>query len=158
MTASREDGARRVPPGIRRLDHVAIVIEDTNTALRYFEGRLGLRVVHSEDLSEPPVRLTYLDAGNAFIQLVEPLTPSSQIALFLAENGEGVHHVCFGVNDVADGLDALREQEFEQLPVGSGRGRPSGFAANGSPHGLRIECTQFCYRLDVEDTAGWLPG
>ena len=46
------------------------------------------------------MRLTYLDAGNAFLQLVEPLDPASALATWLDEHGEGLHHICFGVDDV----------------------------------------------------------
>jgi hypothetical protein len=42
------------------------------------------------------------------------------------------------------------------LPLGSGRGRPAGFAAGDPPHGVRIECTVFDRALDVDATAGWL--
>ena len=57
----------------RRLDHVALVIRDTERALQYFEGTLGMTVVETEELEKPPVRLTFLDAGGVTVQLVEPL-------------------------------------------------------------------------------------
>ena len=38
-----------------------------------FSGRLGLTVVHVDVLEAPRVKLTYLDAGNTYVQLVEPL-------------------------------------------------------------------------------------
>ncbi len=55
---------------IRRLDYVALAVADTERALSRFCGRLGLSVVSAEVLARPHVRLTYLDAGNAYIQLV----------------------------------------------------------------------------------------
>ena len=59
---------------LRRLDHVAVLVRDTDEALRFYSGRLGLAVASSEEIPSPHVRLTYLDAGNAYIQLVQPLT------------------------------------------------------------------------------------
>jgi len=58
---------------LRRLDHVAVVVRSTEDALRYYGDQLGLRVHSTEELDAPHVRLTYLDVGNAFLQLVEPL-------------------------------------------------------------------------------------
>ena len=81
---------------VRRLDHVALAVRDGERAAAELHERLGLAVVHREELARPRVRLTYLDAGNGFIQLVEPLDGTSEVARWLEEHGEGVHHVCFG--------------------------------------------------------------
>ena len=87
-----------------------MLVRDTDEALRFYSGRLGLAVAASEEISSPHVRLTYLDAGNAYIQLVEPLTGNTQLTDWLDEHGEGLHHICFGVDDVAGAVgerDAL---------------------------------------------------
>jgi methylmalonyl-CoA/ethylmalonyl-CoA epimerase len=142
---------------IRRLDHVAIAVRDTDAALAHFSGTLGLRVVERDALDSPRVRLTYLDAGNAYIQLVETLDPSSDIGRWLELHGEGVHHVCFGVDDVADAVRDLSSEADRQPVLGRGRGRISGFVMDGSPHGVVVECTEFRHPEDVERTLGWLP-
>jgi methylmalonyl-CoA/ethylmalonyl-CoA epimerase len=140
---------------LRRLDHVAILVRSTDAALRYYEGELGLPVHSSEEIDSPHVRLTYLDAGNAFLQLVEPLDPASALGAWLDERGEGLHHICFGVDDVPAAASALSDGDRPAL--GSGRGRPSAFVATGDSHGVRIECTQFLREEDVDRVAGWLP-
>jgi methylmalonyl-CoA epimerase len=139
---------------IRRLDHVAIVVRDTEVALAHFSGRLGLQVAHRDELDSPPVRLTYLDAGNAFIQLVEPRDPESELARWLDEHGEGLHHVCFAVDDVP-GAAAELSANGAPPTIGRGRGRVSAFV-DGAPHGVVVECTEFRRRDDVDRTAGWL--
>jgi methylmalonyl-CoA/ethylmalonyl-CoA epimerase len=140
---------------LRRLDHVAILVRDTEDALRYFRDELGLRVHSSEEIDVPRVRLTYLDTGNAFLQLVEPLDGSSELSTWLDEHGEGLHHICFGVDDVAAAAAAL--SNGAEPSFGSGRGRPSAFVATGASHGVRIECTQFLRDQDVDRATGWLP-
>src|SRR5262245_8077481 len=64
---------------LRGLVHVAIAISDTEAALAYFRDRLGLAVTSSETIEFPAVRLTYLEAGGASLQLVEPLDPDTPI-------------------------------------------------------------------------------
>jgi methylmalonyl-CoA/ethylmalonyl-CoA epimerase len=142
---------------IRRLDHIAVVVRDTDAALEHFSGRLGLHVVHRDELDAPPVRLTYLDTGNAFIQLVEPLDPESELGRWLRKHGEGLHHLCFGVDDVRAAVEELSDDGGPGT-LGQGRGRPSAFIADGAPHGVVVECTEFRRRDDVDRTAGWLPG
>lgn len=126
---------------IRRLDHVAIAVHDTDAALRYFEGQLGLPVVSSEENATAKARLTYLDAGNAFVQLVSPLAPEAPIAAHLEANGEGLHHVCFGVEDVAAAAAALARAPGSTVRLGSGRGRPSAFLPGEPAHGTLVEVT-----------------
>jgi methylmalonyl-CoA/ethylmalonyl-CoA epimerase len=139
---------------LRRLDHVAVVVRDTKTALDYFSGRLGLRVASSEEIEAPPLRLTYLDAGNAYLQLVEPLNDDSEVARWLDKHGEGLHHVCFGVDDVSSAVEALSGKPPSSL--GSGRGRVSSFLPNTDSHGVRVECTEFWPAEDVVQTPGYL--
>jgi methylmalonyl-CoA/ethylmalonyl-CoA epimerase len=125
-----------------RLDHVAIAVLDTERALRFFRDQLGLAVVA---IDEPPppspaVRLTYLDAGDVSLQLVEPLVPDSPLAAWLREHGEGLHHVCFGTGDVP--AEVRRLAGDVPFVIGSGRGLPAAFLPGELPHGVRIEFTE----------------
>ena len=139
---------------LRRLDHVAVVVRNTEAAVEYFSGSLGLDVVSSEVLVEARVRLTYLDLGNTLLQLVEPLDDQSAVAASLAESGEGLHHLCFAVESVAEAATALADPP--QAPaIGSGRGRASAFVAGPARHGVRLECTEL-RREDDLGGDGWL--
>jgi methylmalonyl-CoA/ethylmalonyl-CoA epimerase len=142
---------------IRRLDHVGVAVRSTSEALEYFSGHLGLAVTHTEDLDNPPVRLTLLDAGNVFVQLLEPLEADSELSLWIETRGEGVHHICFAVDDVASAVTALGDPAQEPPPLGSGRGRVAGFIV-GARHNVLVECTEFHLELDVLGSSGWLPG
>jgi methylmalonyl-CoA/ethylmalonyl-CoA epimerase len=126
---------------IRRLDHVAIAVADTEVALTYFRDVLGLAVVHSERNEPVGVRLTYLDAGNAFLQLVEPLRDDSPIAAHVREHGDGLHHICFAVDDVERDAHALGDGA--EIRLGSGRGRPAAFVPGPVQHGTPVECTAY---------------
>jgi methylmalonyl-CoA/ethylmalonyl-CoA epimerase len=141
---------------LRRLDHVAIAVRDTEEALRYFRDHLGLPVARSEEIPFPHVRLTYLDTGNAFIQLVEPLEPDLELARWIEANGDGLHHICFGVDDVPSAVRTLAPENAPEAPLGSGRGRVSAFVPGGPISGVRVECTEFDFDADVDNTRGWL--
>jgi methylmalonyl-CoA/ethylmalonyl-CoA epimerase len=141
---------------LRRLDHVAVLIRDTDNALTFYRDRLGLAVHSSEEIPDQHVRLTYLNAGNAYIQLVEPLDADSPLMNWLAEHGEGLHHICFGVDDVSEAVVALSD-DGAPVTLGTGRGRASGFVTTDSGHGVRIECTEFKRSLDVDESLGYIP-
>ncbi len=142
---------------LRRLDHVAIVVRDTEAALRFYGGHLGLEVQSTEEIASPPVRLTYLNAGNIFIQLVEPLKPDGPLVDWLGEHGEGLHHICFGVDDVTASVTSLSDPGAPVV-IGNGRGRQSSFLACDDAN-VQIELTQFDRAEDVDAQPGWLaPG
>jgi methylmalonyl-CoA/ethylmalonyl-CoA epimerase len=142
---------------VRRLDHVAILVRSTDEALRFYEGRLGLRVQSTEEIDSPQVRLTYLDTGNAYLQLVEPLDPVSPLGVWLEEHGEGLHHICLGVDGVAEAVTAISDPGSTTV-LGNGRGRVSSFVTVSDSNGVRIECTEFDRAEDVDASSGWLDG
>lgn len=140
---------------IRRVDHVAVAVRDTDKALETFRDGLGLEVVHQETLSSPPVILTYLDCGNIFLQLVEPTDPGSSLAELVAREGEGVNHICFAVDDVLGDAAALAGGlSSDGVVPGQGRGRLSAFVPGPARHGVRFECTE--YRREDGDRGGAL--
>lgn len=140
---------------IRRLDHVALLVSSTEEALDFYVGKLGLRVHSSEEIGPPAARLTYVDVGNAFIQLLEPLEQGSPLANSLDEQGEGLHHICFAVDDVATAANEIGDAGAP-LVLGHGRGRTSGFLTTAGSRGALIECTEFDRVTDVDTRPGWL--
>jgi methylmalonyl-CoA/ethylmalonyl-CoA epimerase len=126
---------------LKQLDHVAILVRDTEDALGYFRDRLGLDVVHVEDNEPGQARLTYLDAGGALIQLVQPLNEQAPLWPDLVERGEGLHHICFGVDDVSAAANTLADFDVP-LKLGSGRGRRSAFIPGNTHHGVLVELTE----------------
>jgi methylmalonyl-CoA/ethylmalonyl-CoA epimerase len=98
-----------------RLDHVGIAVADLGAARALYEGALGLEVTHEEVIAEQGVHELLLRAGEAYVQLVAPLSPGSPVGKFLAKRGEGVHHVGYSVPDVAAALAELRAEGFEVI-------------------------------------------
>jgi methylmalonyl-CoA/ethylmalonyl-CoA epimerase len=136
---------------IRRLDHVAVLVRDTDEAMGSYCDRLGLAFVSSESLLGLRLRLTYLYLGNAYLQLLEPLDEKSEAARVLATDGEGLHHVCFGVDDVERSCRVLGALgDGEELPSATGRGRLSAFVPGWRPNGVRLECTEFWDSQDLD--------
>jgi methylmalonyl-CoA/ethylmalonyl-CoA epimerase len=103
------------------LSHVSIVVPDLDAASRRLRETYGLAVGPTRTNAEQGVRLAYVDLGNAKIELMEPSRPDSPVAKFLERNPKGgIHHVSFGVDDMAATAQRLREQGIRIL----GDGRP----------------------------------
>jgi methylmalonyl-CoA/ethylmalonyl-CoA epimerase len=126
---------------ISGIDHVAILVRDTDAALPYYTEQLGFRLVGDEhNPAGGGVRLTYLDAGNIMLQLVSPTSDSGPIAQYLDANGEGLHHICLTVDDIERAVADLAPGAGTPIAVG-GRGRRTAFLP-GRPNGVVLELTE----------------
>jgi methylmalonyl-CoA/ethylmalonyl-CoA epimerase len=128
-----------------RLDHVGIAVADLAAARALYEQVLGLEVTHEEVIEDQGVHELLLSAGDAFVQLVAPLSPDTPVGRFLARRGEGVHHVGYAVPDVAAALADLRAQGVEVIEpaprIGSG-GTTIAFLHPKSMGGVLVELVE----------------
>ena len=100
----------------REVDHIAIVVNDTDEALSFYHDQMKLPLLFSEVLESVGVRLTHLDMGNVRLQLVQPLSEDHPLNTHLKERGEGLHHVCWKVGDIDDAMTALSDFSLEPSP------------------------------------------
>ena len=100
----------------KEVDHIAIVVRDTEDALKFYRDQMRLSLLYSETLEKIGVRLTHLDMGNVRLQLVQPLTPAHPLTQHLEDHGEGFHHVCWKVDDVEASMAQLAGHGLRTRP------------------------------------------
>jgi methylmalonyl-CoA/ethylmalonyl-CoA epimerase len=108
-------GARSRSPLFLRIDHVGMAVRDLEAAIELYTGTFGLTLAGRETNEAQGVREAMLHVSDApggasYVQLLEPLGPDTPVGKFLAGRGEGVHHIGYGVADVAAALAELREE------------------------------------------------
>jgi methylmalonyl-CoA/ethylmalonyl-CoA epimerase len=106
---------------LTRIHHIGVAVRDAAAALRFYSDLLGLPVTKDAVIAEQGVRGILLSAGETEIELLEPLQPDSAVGRFLAQRGEGLHHVCFETNDIEQELALARSRG---LPLVDDRPRP----------------------------------
>jgi len=101
--------------GIKRMDHVAMVVPKLDERLPMLTELLGMKVVHRFENPQAGYNGIALDVpgGGAQWELLEPRDESSFLTRFLAERGGGFHHATFEVEDVERATAALREYGYE---------------------------------------------
>lgn len=104
---------------ITGLSHVSIVVPDLTAALEKMRATYGLTAGEIKVNDEQGVRMTYIDLGNAKIELMEPSRPDSPIAKFLERNPKGgIHHFCLGVDSVEQATNTLTAAGVQVLGAG----------------------------------------
>ncbi len=99
--------------GITRIDHVALVVRDLESTLRFYRDTLGLAPAKVIDFPREGVKIAFLPMGGpggSEIELLEPTDAESGVARFLEKRGEGLHHICLEVPDIEQALAELRAQ------------------------------------------------
>ena len=97
---------------LTRIDHVGIACRSLAEKIAFYESVFGLRLVSEEVNEQQGVREAMLQvaasaAGMSCVQLLEPLGPDTPVGRFLARRGEGIHHVGYGVADIAAALESV---------------------------------------------------
>ena len=126
------------------LDHVGIVVNDTEEALRLWRDRLGFPLVAQEKVNDDTVLLTHLDLGNTHLQLVQPLIPDHPLQAWLDENGPGLHHFCLAVADMDSAFDetkALGTPPAQAAPHQGTGGKRAAFLDRNRTQNVQVELT-----------------
>ena len=126
---------------LKKIDHIAIVVRSIEEALKVYRDALGLPLAHVQEVPEQKVKIAFLPVGDCEIELVEPTTADSGVARFLEKRGEGLHHICFEVEDIEAALRDLAARGLrliDRQPRQGAIGRVA-FLHPKSAHGVLIE-------------------
>lgn len=123
--------------------HIGVAVESIEGALSFYRDVLGLSPGPPERADG--ARIVSLPFGPSQVELLEPETPESPIARFLARRGPGIHHVCYRVPDLDRALAACRAagyQLVDEVPrIGAG-GHRIAFVHPKATAGILIELTE----------------
>ncbi len=93
-----------------KIGHIGIAVKDLDAAIKTYAEALGLK--HEETVRSPETGMAaaMLSAGNASLELIEPIGTEGVIARFLENRGEGIHHISIEVDDIVKSLESLSAQ------------------------------------------------
>lgn len=130
---------------IARIDHIGIAVQSINESLKFFKEALGMKLDHIATEEGGRTKVAFMPVGSSDVELVEPQDAESGLGKFLAKRGEGVHHICFEVDDIDGALVRLKEhgaQLIDETPRTNATGMRYAFIHPKSAHGVLIELYQ----------------
>lgn len=131
---------------IKKIDHIGIAVNDLDKSLSKWQEILGLRLQGKAEIKERGVKLAELEInGGPILELISPLGEGSPIWKFLEEKGEGIHHFCFEVDDVAEAMKKLSDAGVQFVNEQPQRGASGSLIAFIHPrifNGVLIELKQ----------------
>ena len=97
----------------RHINHVAIAVRDIEVSLGFYRATFGVVTNEIVDIPDQGVRAALVRIGGSQLELIEPTDDSGGVARFIDRQGEGLHHICFEVDDLASRLGQLRDAGLE---------------------------------------------
>jgi len=136
-------GKPPAPTGL--VHHIGVAVSDLESSIEFYRSLFGLApgpIIVREDIS---VRGCFVPVGDTNLELLEGTSPNSTISIHIRERGEGLHHVCFEVDGIADKLKSLQElgiDLIDKVPRKGLMGGDIGFLHPSAARGVLIELAQ----------------
>ena len=130
---------------LTEIDHVAIAVNDLDGAIEYYQSTYGCDVEHREVVESDGVEEALLKVADSYIQLLTPTRDDSPVAKYLANKGEGLHHVGYRVADCAKALQSVKDhghRVIDEAPRPGSRGTTVAFVHPKTSFGTLIELVQ----------------
>ncbi|AEH50397.1 methylmalonyl-CoA epimerase [Pseudothermotoga thermarum] len=99
----------------KKIDHVGIAVKDASSKLSLYRDFLGLKDIKVEELPERGIRVYMIHVGESKVELLEPMNDQSEIAKFLQNKGEGIHHIAFNVVGIDEAVELAKQFGFQPL-------------------------------------------
>jgi methylmalonyl-CoA/ethylmalonyl-CoA epimerase len=128
-----------------RIEHVAIAVDDLETAVSVFASILGTPDSGRETVESEQVKIAFFDLAGARIELLEPTASDSPVGRFLESRGTGLHHIALEVPDIDAALDRCRAAGLEtvgEAPRTGAGGRRVTFLHPSSTGGVLLELSE----------------
>jgi len=130
---------------MKRIDHIAIAVSDLDAAETTYRDVLDLNWQGREEVGGQKVITSIFDVGESRVELITPTSDESPIAGFLKKKGQGLHHICFEVDDIEAEMKALHQKGavlLNETPADGIEGSRVAFLHPKSGAGVLIELTE----------------
>ncbi len=130
---------------IKKIDHIAVAVKDVEKAAEFYEKVLGLELGGIEEVEGMDVKVGFLPVGDTRIELVQPLDPTSGLAKFIEKRGEGIHHICYEVENIEEALQTCKARGarlIDETPRKGAHNTLVGFIHPKSTGGVLTELTE----------------
>jgi methylmalonyl-CoA/ethylmalonyl-CoA epimerase len=129
-------------PKIKKIHHVAVVVEDIDSSLSFWRDALGIPLGQVKDVPAEKARIAFLPVGEAEVELVQPVGGDSGLAKYLQKRGPGMHHLCVQVDGIAVLLVQLKAKGvrlINETALSGENGKKYAFVHPESTGGVLVE-------------------
>ncbi len=127
------------------IEHIGIAVKDLDTNAPFWKHVLKISHKGTETVAQEGVTTDIYDTGRGKVELLKSTVSGSVIEKFLENRGEGIHHVCFEVDNVNKAILELKELNIDIIsdrPTVGAEGYKVVFIHPKSTGGVLVELAQ----------------
>jgi len=127
------------------INHIGIAVENLEAAKKLYCEKLGFKLLEEKRLEDRKVTVAFLEAGSTTIELLEGIGEDSPITKFVAKRGQGIHHICYEVEDIEKTIAKYINKGIELIDKEAkpgAEGKPVAFLHPRSTNGVLLEIMQ----------------
>ncbi len=93
-----------------KVEHIGVAVKSVDETAKLYCDILGIKpeTVGREVVASAKIKVAMIPIGESKIELLEGLDPEGTIPKFIANRGEGIHHIAVGVKDIKKELERLK--------------------------------------------------
>ena len=139
-SAAKTEQTRKIMK-LDKIEHIGIAVKDIGEAAKFYQEVLGCQVSEEMDVPERKLKIAFIDVSGVKLEFLMPTDNDSVVARHIEKRGEGIHHICFQVDDVEKAAVELQEKgaELVDRPKMGAEGKRIVFIKPKSAHGVLME-------------------
>lgn len=129
---------------VKKVDHIAMLVEDMESLLRVFTEVLNLTVSKQVEFPKDKIKVAFLDLGGLQLEVIQPTGPGTSFARHVETKGQGLHHLALEVDDIEAALQAARESglKLEDEVPRAGAGGQIAYLSPDTSSGVYLQFVQ----------------
>jgi len=130
---------------IEKIDHIGIGVKDLSSALKLYTDVLKLEVKKIEEFEDLNLRVAFIPVGEVLVELVQPTSDEPPLAKRIREQGEGLYHLAYRVENIDEALEEIKGKGIEMLdkePRPGGMGSRIALSKPDSTNNVIIELVE----------------
>ena len=128
-----------------KIEHIGIAVKDIGEVSKFYKDVFECQISEEIDVPERKIRIAFTEISGVKLEFVMPIGKESVVAKFIDKRGEGIHHICFEVEDVERAASELKDKGIELVddrPRMGAEGKKIIFIKPKSTHGVLVELKQ----------------
>ncbi len=128
----------------KKINHIGVAVKDLDKAIELYRDKLGLEFKGTDVVESQKVKVAFFKIGETNIELVAATSEESPIAKYLEKNREGIHHICFEVEDINSALTELKNRGVKLINEEPKKGAHGTLVAFIHPKSTNGVLTEIC--------------
>ncbi len=100
---------------IKRIEHIAVAVNQLSAMREILENKLGLTLEYEENLPQYNTRIAMYPVGDTYIEILESNKKGTEVSNWIDQHGESLFHICLEVDDIDAALVELRQKDVRLI-------------------------------------------